>query len=231
MAIYSSDGESLIMIDKKKRNELLALYSTNSHSFKDRMHAYLKISILPLKVFSDLIPKEGKILDFGAGYGYLANYLALNFLNSKVVGLDISEKRINFAKKTINNRTNIEFHFGEFAKLDNLTNFDVITMTDVLHHIPRKDHLTYLKLINKRLNENGHFLIRETNKNFSLKYFLMNYLNEKLFYFYTEHGHFYSANDLKKLLKDAGFEIDKEIFNDTKFYDTVIYDCKKGPII
>jgi len=203
---------------------LIKLYS---FSIFMKIYTVLKIYILPLDEFLKYLPKEGSFLDFGTGFGYIANFIALDSANKNVTGIDIEADRILTAKRTIGERKNIKFICADLREMD-IGKFDFITMADVLHHIPVRHHKTFMECLYDKLNNNGIFIIRDTNKKNSIKYFIMNYLAEVILYPSSERCHFYTANQLKALLEEAGFKIVKTIKSSPWFiYETVIYVCRK----
>lgn len=204
---------------------LLDLYSSKKIA---KFYTKLKIPILPLKIFNAYVPKHGKILDFGTGYGYIANYLSIVEPNRKIIGVDIEMRRILSARRTIGTRKNIDFVQADILNSPELDNFDAITMADVLHHIPFAFHIEILKALWSKLKDNGLLILRETNKKKSLRYYVFNYFSELLLYLLYEKCNFYSSKQLKGLIKEIGFTIESELYNEpTTLYETVILICKK----
>ncbi|RIA08215.1 methyltransferase family protein [Flavobacteriaceae bacterium MAR_2010_72] len=68
--------------------------------------------------------------------------------SDKLQGQKIKDKRINYVKPEIN---------GDLVFEDNF--FDLVTSFGVLHHIPNASHV--IKEINRVMNNNGVFLLRE----------------------------------------------------------------------
>ncbi|MFB4162353.1 class I SAM-dependent methyltransferase [Alteribacillus sp. JSM 102045] len=89
------------------------------------------------------------VLDFGAGTG--ANSVICE--PSGYLGLDLSKKRIEFAKRT--------YPDYRFDVINGFTlpvmeqSFDVIMIIAVLHHIPPKKVNSYIKEFRKALNPDG----------------------------------------------------------------------------
>ena len=206
-----------------KRN-LIKLYS---FSIFMKIYTFLKICILPLNEFLKHLPREGSFLDFGTGFGYIANFIALESINRRVTGIDIEENRILTAKKTIGERKNISFICGDLREI-NTEKFDSVAMADVLHHIPVSQHKDFIGCLYDKVKDNGIFIIRDTDKKNSIKYFIMNYFTEVMLYPFSERCHFYTASQLKTLLEKTGFKIIKTIKSSPWFiYETVIYVCRK----
>ena len=207
------------------RKELLDLYSD---SFLKRVYTFLKMLIVPIEDFSKLLPKEGMLLDIGSGYGHMSNFFSIESKNRQVIGIDTDSKRISVAKKTICGRTNIDFICGDIRELTDIDKVDMVIMADVLHHIPFDKHKEFLRCLYNKLKNGGIFLIRETNKKKSLKYYLMNYFWEVTLYPFSEKCNFYSAKQLKVVLEQTGFKIIEEIMSSPwSAFETVVYASKK----
>lgn len=209
-------------IDKQR---FLDLYS---FSFWMKVYTFLKMHILPLGVFSEDLPPTGFFVDVGTGFGYMANFVLLESNRRRMLGIDIDDKRISIAKKTILGRSNIDFVCGDLKQFGHVANIDVAIMIDVLHHIPTKDHKEFLKCIYDKIKPGGIFVIRETDKKKSIKYYLMNYLSEVLLYPFSEKCNFYTAQQVRDMLEEAGFKIVKDRRSSPWFvYEHIYYLCKK----
>lgn len=136
-----------------------------------------------------MIPKTGKILDLGCGYGILANYLALCSSKRKIIGVDTDSGKVKFAERGIGN---ISFSVADATKMK-LKNFDCIILHDVLHHL--NSHYQQKKLIadcKKMLSKNGMLLVVEVDKTPFWKLVLgritdfILYKGESVFYLYKE---------------------------------------------
>ena len=119
-----------------------------------KVNALLKIFMLRNKTKKNL--KFSKILDLGAGTGsFLANikkYFAYH------LGVD-------FSKNNLNKRINFFEDSPENYILKNIKKFDVITLNNVLEHIPEPS--IFLKKLYKNTSQHTKFLITVPN-DFSL---------------------------------------------------------------
>jgi 2-polyprenyl-3-methyl-5-hydroxy-6-metoxy-1,4-benzoquinol methylase len=112
--------------------QLQFLYSPAS--LRQGFYLGVRWRLCPFELVETLVPEAGSILDFGCGYGLLSNFLALKSPRRHVLGVDISEKRIRIASRSVRERRNIAFVCGDFNRLEG-KRFDGIVMTDVLHHL------------------------------------------------------------------------------------------------
>ena len=117
-----------------------------------------------LRLLKPFQPKDGSLLDIGAGTGY--------FLRAaKNSGWDVTGIEPNASARTLANSKEPNTVFGS-ETLQHLTpqSFDVITLWHVLEHLPDLDN--DLKLFKKLLKPNGRIIIAVPNfKSFDALYF------------------------------------------------------------
>lgn len=107
--------------------------------------------------------KNIKILDFGCGDGLMTHYVSTLFRNSKVFGVDPSEKSINDAQKKF---PHVQFKCNS-EKSTNLdfedNTFDLIFSAGTFHHIPFSMHKNYIQELLRILKPSGKLVIFELN--------------------------------------------------------------------
>jgi len=99
-----------------------------------------------------------RLLDVGCGDGGMVDFfISKGFLPHNTVGVDLSETRINRAKRNSNGTT---FMVADILKLNlNEQKFDVITSFDLFSHLKSKEQIIKgLTNVNNHLDENGIFL-------------------------------------------------------------------------
>ncbi len=170
----------------------------------DRIYTRLRWRLCPFNKIESNIPKEGLIVDLGCGYGILANLLYLKSKKRKIIGMDISSKRIKIAKKSERKNKKLKFIEKDITK-SNIKKVDAIVMTDFLHHIKYKDQEKLIAKLNKKLNNNGKLIILDINKNKKLKYFFTVLLDRTLNY--GEPAYYRTEEDMKKILEKNGFKV------------------------
>lgn len=127
---------------------------------------FVKINLMPKIDFVLDIAKQrgGKVIELGCGYGYLTLELARNGLD--VVGVDLSPKSIEIAKKFANenpfkeNFGSLKYVCGDILSMDLGENkFDTIVFFGTLHHIPDIDLI--LSKVHKALKSGGNLIVCE----------------------------------------------------------------------
>ena len=97
-----------------------------------------------------------RILDAGCGTGVLSRML--DERGAEVVGVDISEKLIEVAKKRTRANRNIEFFAGDM-KEQSFGNFDYIIAMDSLIHYSTEDVISSIADFSKRANNSVLFTV------------------------------------------------------------------------
>jgi len=145
--------------------------------------------------------KNLEILDIGCGYGYLT--YSMKNLGHDVIGIDISSRAIQIAKKRLGDffeNATIEEYFEKSKK-----RFDLIVALEIIEHLI--DPNTFLSYCSKFLKKNGKIIITTPNKSF----FKKNRIWE------TDippiHTFWFSKNSLNTLAQKNGFKIRFISFN------------------
>ena len=114
------------------------------------------------KNYSQIFPdnKDIQILDIGPGKGEMLSYLAKNgYLNIEAV--DISESVVNFIRK-LNFNCTLATDLTGFLETKQ-KKYSVITMCDVVEHIPKDDILPIISSVYNSLEEGGIFIVQVPN--------------------------------------------------------------------
>ena len=110
--------------------------------------------------YISLIGKGGLVLDVGCASGIKSKYLAAGGL--KVVGIDIADKLIDIARKSL---PEAKFYVMDMADVENLADeFNGIFAQASLLHIPKKDIPDILKKLNSKLKPGGYFYVAVKQK-------------------------------------------------------------------
>ncbi|MCM8831800.1 MAG: glycosyltransferase, partial [Candidatus Omnitrophica bacterium] len=154
-----------------------------------------------MKDIIKLIPKNAKnILDVGCKIGWLAWEIKRYKKDSYVLGIDISQKRIDIARKLFKT-PKLEFLIADIVNFDTNFNFDCIVMMDVYEHIPKNLRERLHLNLKKLLKENSTLILVSPTINFDI-YFVSQYL--KQFKIIKED---ITRSDVQKLAKDIGRDL------------------------
>lgn len=151
--------------------------------------------------------KGKKVLEVGCATGYMG--VRLRKQGNYVVGLDISKKDIQKAKKVLDRAYVVDLESDDLPKMG--TKFDLILITEVIEHLFDPD--TVLKKILTVLKPNGEVLI--STLNFLHLYNRYRMLKGKFEYVEEtivnkSHIHFFTYSTLNKMLSSLGLRVVKE---------------------
>jgi len=181
--------------------------------------------LCPYESVETLIPKTGKILDLGCGYGMLTNLIALKGPSRSVIGIDLNSRRIRTAKRSSNNRNNIVFHCIALENLEAST-YDAVVMTDVLHHIDDIKVKLLLAIITSFLSNNGVLVILDVDRTPFWKFYIT-YLIDRLLNPISP-LHYRSLGKLRHLIERFPLNIENIIRSHKGLpLSDIIYFCRK----
>jgi ubiquinone/menaquinone biosynthesis C-methylase UbiE len=124
--------------------------------------AELKVSLVRNALASQM---PSSILDFGCGIGNTVRLLATAFPSALVTGVDPSAESIDVAKQhTLADERRLRFitHDGTRLPFPDEA-FDVGFTANVFHHIPRADHLAWIRELRRVIRPGGALLVFEHN--------------------------------------------------------------------
>jgi SAM-dependent methyltransferase len=125
--------------------------------FEDDNHYFSEYKVQALRKMIRDEPKH--ILDFGCGIGRSSSLLQHYFPNASVYGCDSSKKSLVLAKQ---HHPTVEF-FATDALPTKVGQFDVIFISNVLHHIPPEERLNIIELLASASAKGAHIVVFEHN--------------------------------------------------------------------
>lgn len=118
------------------------------------------------------------ILDLGCGTGQKSIYLAQNAKCEKVIGVDISEQAILYAKQNAQKANVLDqcsFVVGDVTEwnfVKEKETFDCILDWATIHTIPKEKLNEYAKNISNHCKQDGLFLLRSFSSDTDKQYFI-----------------------------------------------------------
>ncbi len=185
--------------------ELSQLYKNTS--LIQKFHLAIRYLFCPLSDVEKHVPREGKILDLGCGYGLLANLLALRAGGRNVVGLDKDAVRIKVAQATSSARKNIEFRVVDLLSYTPDSDLKCAVLVD----LPLETNAEFLSKIYAALPEEGSLIIKSISRHPGWKYYLtllhMATVDKILRGSLRNNFYFLNEDDFMILLKKIGFQV------------------------
>lgn len=140
----------------KKKEEIKDFYEKFSQNLiRDKIHPnprHQKIRNYLKEIFEKYSFKNA--LEIGCGIGIISEFIADNV--PEVTGIDISEENIKFAKATVKK---VNFQCSDFLEFSTKVEYDLITLFDVLEHIPKEIHQSVFRRINELSNSDTIIII------------------------------------------------------------------------
>jgi ubiquinone/menaquinone biosynthesis C-methylase UbiE len=154
-------------------------------------------------VISRMAIKRGmNVLDLGCGTGRGTIDIALKLEGTgNVIGIDLSEKMIEQAKKKLTDfkYDNVKFMVGSAGSIEYQDYLDYVFSTNAFHHFENKESI--FKKIRQSLKQNGVFIVQDICDD----YFLMQLLDLAGKIGQKEHVGSMKSKELKDLLLTTGF--------------------------
>jgi SAM-dependent methyltransferase len=163
-----------------------------------------------------------RLIDLGCGDGvWLYRLSKLHLDNLQLTGLDYNELRINRARALLGETVN--FITSDIGEFDN-DKYDIVILNHVIEHVQEDEAL--LRKIRNLVNRNGIIILGTPNEGNRLMQWRNKRNNITLT---TDHVHFYTENEIKNKIGNAGFNIVSTyrdpfyIGNDKLFYRILSY--------
>ena len=107
---------------------------------------------------------DSKVLELGCGVGIFTKLLAKKVKNGIIEAVDLSEKSVAVAKNELKDKNNIHFDVADVVKYQpKNSDFDMITLMDVIEHIPLEHHAELFANLAKIATEKTNILINIPN--------------------------------------------------------------------
>jgi ubiquinone/menaquinone biosynthesis C-methylase UbiE len=160
--------------------------------------------------------KKDKILDVGCGDGFYS-YLLSQLGDFDLTGIDSDAAALKNAKKQVNNKS-LKLVVGDVLKMPfKAGTFNKVVCSEVLEHLP--DDKKGLMEINRVMKKGGTLCITVPHWNYPFFWDPVNYILQRAFNTHVKtgfwsgvwnfHVRLYHVEELKRVVKAAGFKIEK----------------------
>jgi SAM-dependent methyltransferase len=107
-------------------------------------------------------PRDGRVLDFGAGIGYSIPFFRRHMPDARVTCLDVSQRSLAIGAASHPGAAEFQ-HFDGASIPFAADSFDVTLASCVFHHIPQAEHVSLLREIRRVLKPAGLLFVFEHN--------------------------------------------------------------------
>jgi len=119
--------------------------------------------------FHELLPREGKMLDIGCGYGFMSYMLHFAARGRHITGIDYDEEKTETANNCFSKDANISFKFADVLNFP-FEDYDAIIIADMLHYLEPMQQREIIEKCIRHLNAGGILIIRDGNKELEEKH-------------------------------------------------------------
>jgi 1-acyl-sn-glycerol-3-phosphate acyltransferase len=178
------------------------------------------------KLFESLMPKHGKIVDIGCGYGFLPYMLMYKSKERTILGLDYDDDKITVARNCPHMNARLQFEVADVTKYE-IPKADGLIISDVLHYLEPEQQVEVVEKLARAVNPNGVLVIRDADADLKHRQkgtWYTEFISTNVGFNRTSKTglHFVSG----KLIKDtlAKFpQLKVEVIDNTKLTSNIIY--------
>lgn len=178
------------------------------------------------RYFESVLPKKGKIVDIGCGYGFLPLMLGYMGKEREIIGVDYDEEKINIASNCYSKTNNIRFVQADATQYQ-VEQADAFIISDILHYLKPSEQVALIERCINKLNSNGIIIIRDADADKAKRHRGTRYTE----FFSTNSGfnktskeglHFTSAKLISDTLDKFSF-LKYSLIDDTKLTSNVTF--------
>ncbi|MBZ4371537.1 class I SAM-dependent methyltransferase [Corallococcus interemptor] len=199
----------------------------------ERFHVHARASSAPLLAVASRVP-SGTVADIGCGHGLLSAVMALAAPERRVLGVDLDERKVRWAKQALSGLPNVTLDVGSVEELARAQPhaLDAVVVCDVLYLLPEEKWPGFLQSVRGLLKPGGRFLLKEVEGDRSWKHakaLAQEWVMVSLLGRTKASGGMVLKPrvDGVRLLRDAGFEV-REVVGLGQGYTTphLLYDAE-----
>jgi 1-acyl-sn-glycerol-3-phosphate acyltransferase len=182
------------------------------------------------QLFESLMPKTGKIVDVGCGYGFLPYMLMFKGKQREILGVDYDDEKISVADNCVDKSSKLSFDVGDVTTYD-FPQADGFIISDVLHYLKEEQQIQVIENCVSKLNKGGVLVIRDADKDIATRQkgtWYTEFMSTKVFGFNktkTDGLHFVSGTLIKNTIARFPY-LSMEVLDNTKLTSNIIYVVK-----
>ena len=196
-----------------------------------RVYCYLRFLIMNMRILEEIeqyLPKDGRVLDVGCGFGLFSLYFVSCSEKRTVQSFDLSSSRIQQAQESaarLGLTERAQFEVCDVLDYEFKDEVDAVVMLDLLHHIPAGVVPKLIGQIYDTLSEKGTVAIKEVMSQpwwkMAFTWILDKAMDPRA------SVNYYSKEQMIEMLEAHGFDVKCHQLLDILPYPHILYICRK----
>ena len=180
-------------------------------------------------LFDQLVPKQGRILDIGCGYGFMPYMLHFLSPERTITGMDYDADKIATAAHCYLKNEKLEFVYADVVNY-NFGKHDAFIISDVLHYLQPEEQEQVLLRCWEQLEPGGVIIVRDGDADLGKRHEgtrLTEFFSTRVLGFNKTRNDlsFFSAERLKQIVAKMGACLEQ--IDNTKYTSNVIFVIKR----
>ena len=194
-----------------------------------QLYSRIRFSILRqpfLEEIGQYLPKSGRVLDLGSGFGLFSLFFASTAHARSLVGVERDRARVQCAWESAKMLalSNVRYECSDVRDWSATETFDAIYMLDLVHHLPAAEVPGFLAKARDRLEPGGVLLVKDVADRPTYKRLFTLFLDRLM----TNRDpiRYWPPEELTRLLESLDFDVVRHQMKDFLPFPHVLFICR-----
>ena len=195
-----------------------------------RAYCRVRFQILRQRFLEEIgqyLPKEGRVVDIGCGFGLFGLYFAMTRPRLSIIGIDKQAARVQMAQAAALRLkvTNARFSVGDAEAYSQSHPIRAAYMLDIIHHIDRDAARVLIATLADALEPGGRLIVKDIETKPTYKRWFTLALDKMMDW--SARVDYWHQTDMVEMLASEGLEVFRHSMVDYLPYPHVIYIATK----